>query len=30
MLRVALHFVVRRHQFAMGKDLGRPAMPARK
>ncbi len=29
MLRVALHCGVSRHQFAMGKDLGRPAMPTR-
>jgi hypothetical protein len=30
MLRVASHCLVRRHQFAMGKDFGRPAMPKRK
>ncbi len=30
MLRVASHCLVRRHQLAMGKDFGRPAMPKRK
>jgi hypothetical protein len=30
MFRVASHCVVSWHQLAMGKDLGRPAMPARK
>ena len=30
MFRVASHCVVSWHQFTMGKDLGRPAMPARK
>ena len=30
MFSVASHCVVRQHQFTMGKDLGRPAMPARK
>jgi hypothetical protein len=29
MLRVALHWVVRRHHLAMGNDLGRPAMLAK-
>ena len=30
MLKVALHWVVSRHQLAMGKDLGSPMIPDRK